>query len=192
MRRSGVRTCPVSFTTTSTPSPLSTGEPSIRETECSSRLGGVVHDTLCFCLQTVCLRKIVLVALCVHVWRGARCCTVRGKGTQLPTYLCNHMCCIVSIHRRWFAAQLRPPKDYKQQQEQQQQDQQQQEPGPGASSSSGAAPPPAAAAAAAPAAGSNGSSSSTVSPELQGVIAAGQDKNSAAYRAAVRIQSRFR
>jgi hypothetical protein len=189
MRRSGVRTCPVSFTTTSTPSPLSTGEPSIRETECSSRLGGVVHDTLCFCRLCASARLCWWPSVCMC--GGVLGVALSGVRAHSCPHACNHMCCIVSIHRRWFAAQLRPPKDYKQQQEQQQQDQQQQEPGPGASSSSGAAPPRAAAAAA-PAAGSNGSSSSTVSPELQGVIAAGQDKNSAAYRAAVRIQSRFR
>ena len=95
--------------------------------------------------------------------------------------------CLPCHHRRWFAAQLRPPKDYKQQQ---QQDPQQQQEGGSQPQQPLQQQQPSSQEAAAAAAGS--SSSSTVRPEVQQLIESGQDKNSAAYRAAVRIQSRFR
>jgi hypothetical protein len=105
---------------------------------------------------------------------------------------------LIACPRRWFAAQLRPPKDYKQQQDAaaaaaadgtpaaaDAANQRQQQTAAGSSSSTTAGTSSSSTAAA-------GSSSSDVSRELAGLMDAGQDKNSAIYKAAVRIQSRFR
>jgi hypothetical protein len=118
------------------------------------------------------------------------------RGEDLSSEFHNDLYTFNFTNRRWFAAQLRPPKDYKQQQEQQEQQQE------GGSSGEGAGAGQQQqqledggqqrAAAAAAAASSSRQQQPPANKELQGLIAAGQDKNSAIYKAAVRIQSRFR
>uniref|UniRef100_A0A383WDZ9 DUF4110 domain-containing protein n=1 Tax=Tetradesmus obliquus TaxID=3088 RepID=A0A383WDZ9_TETOB len=117
------------------------------------------------------------------------------RGEDLSSEFHNDLYTFNFNNRRWFAAQLRPPKDYKQQQDAAAAaaadgqppaaaadtgSQQQQQQAAAASSSSSSKP--------AVGAGSSGD----VSREMAALMDAGQDKNSAIYRAAVRIQSRFR
>jgi hypothetical protein len=126
------------------------------------------------------------------------------RGEDLSSDFHNDLYTFNFTSRRWFAAQLRPPKDYKQQQaaagdaavhgssSSNSSSQQQQQPG-GSNAAAGTAGTSAAVAAAGGGM-SHGSSTaaSGINRELEALLAAGQDKSSPIYQAAVRIQSRFR
>eukprot|EP00879_Flechtneria_rotunda_P026279 GHRR01028011.1.p1 GENE.GHRR01028011.1~~GHRR01028011.1.p1 ORF type:complete len:302 (+),score=148.67 GHRR01028011.1:202-1107(+) len=147
------------------------------------------------------------------------------RGEDLSSEFHNDLYTFSFVNKRWFAAQLRPPKDYKQahdqlqqagtaatadssngssqQQRQQLPQQRQQHPASstGASQAANGGSNSSHANAAAAATGtqqqqssssSQTSNTATPSNELQALISAGQDQNSPIYKAAVRIQSRFR
>lgn len=109
------------------------------------------------------------------------------RGEDLSSEFHNDLYTFNFTNRRWFAAQLRPPKDYKQQQDRA---------ADSAAADGGTAPAASNSSSSSTAAASSSSSSSKpaaeVDPELQKLLSSGQDKNSAIYKAAVRIQSRFR
>eukprot|EP00877_Chromochloris_zofingiensis_P007071 jgi/Chrzof1/2617/Cz11g22180.t1 len=94
-------------------------------------------------------------------------------GEDLSSEFHNDLYQFNCVSQRWFAAELRPSKS-------QQQQQQQQQDAAGTSRSSQHE------------AGVLGPSTDGPSTELNALLAAGQDKGSAIYKAAVRIQSRFR
>ncbi|KAF8055334.1 KLHDC4 [Scenedesmus sp. PABB004] len=138
------------------------------------------------------------------------------RGEDLSSEFHNDLYTFSFANRRWFAAQLRPPKDYKQQagggggdagaaaeegpQQQPPPPPQQRQAGGGGGGASGSSSSSSAAAGGAPApprqaggAGGGGAAAGAgLSRELGALLEAGQDKDSPIYRAAVRIQSRFR
>lgn len=153
---------------------------------------------LCLCLKLLNIDRITPTTTSLRCCRraflfGGVSDNETKRGEDLSSEFHNDLYTFAFTNRRWFAAQLRPPKDYKQQQQQQEeqgqarQQQQQQQDG-------GCAPqqPPQQQQQQAPS-GSSNDSTAPPSRELQALIQAGQtDKESAAYKAAVRIQSRFR